>query len=162
MLNFIKKLIAQGKITLEQVVFLDFSFQVGQNINPLQLISDYFELNPDQQPVFVLDEIQDIANMKELVLYLYNQQYKIFMSGSNAKLLSSELSTHFRGRVFEYRVFPLTHREILSFAEFPVQNYYATEDLAKIRHLYHTIFTYGSFPEILLAKDEFSQKEVIK
>jgi predicted AAA+ superfamily ATPase len=84
------------------------------------------------------------------------------MSGSNSKLLSSELSTHFRGRVFEYKVYPLTHREILSFAGLAVQKYYATEDLARIKHLYHTVFTYGSFPEVILAKDEFSQKEVVK
>jgi predicted AAA+ superfamily ATPase len=162
MLNFVKKLIAQGKITMEQVVFLDFSFQAGQRIDPIQLMSSYFELNPNQAPLFILDEVQDIANMRELILYLYNQHYKIFISGSNSKLLSSELSTHFRGRVFEYKVYPLTHREILDFAGLPLQNHSATEDKARIKNLYHTIFTYGSFPEILLAKDEFSQKELVK
>ncbi|MBP7007595.1 AAA family ATPase [Patescibacteria group bacterium] len=44
---------------------------------------------------------------------LYNRGYKIFLSGSNSKILSSELTTHFRGKVREYKIQPLSLREYL-------------------------------------------------
>jgi predicted AAA+ superfamily ATPase len=62
----------------------------------MTLIEDYKTLFPDKKPVFIFDEVQDIANMRQLVLGLFNWQYKLFISGSNSSLLSSELSTHFR------------------------------------------------------------------
>jgi predicted AAA+ superfamily ATPase len=44
----------------------------------------------------VFDEIQDLENFQQVVLQLYQQGYQLFISGSNSKLLSSELTTQFR------------------------------------------------------------------
>jgi predicted AAA+ superfamily ATPase len=164
MLDFVKRLIAEKNILREQVVFIDFSEYEGQTIDPDQLVEDYYKTaeKPDLPPFFVFDEIQEIANLRQFVLRLFNQQYKIFLSGSNSKLLASELSTHFRGRVFECKVYPLTHKEILSFLELPNKKAYATVELAEIKRTYKTIFTFGSFPEIVITKNEFTKKEMLR
>jgi predicted AAA+ superfamily ATPase len=77
---------------------LDFSQYIGQIIDPLVILDDYYKTakKPELQPFFILDEIQDIGNMQELVLYFFTHQYKVFISGSNSKMLSLELNTDFR------------------------------------------------------------------
>jgi predicted AAA+ superfamily ATPase len=164
MLDFVKRLIEQQKVVREQVVFIDFSHYAGQTIDPLLLLEEYYKTapHPDLPPFFIFDEVQDIANLRQLILHLFNHQYKIFMSGSNSKLLASELSTHFRGRIFEYKVYPLSYEEILSFKGIPKQKVYATVDLAQIKRIYLEIFAFGSFPEIILTENSFVKKELLK
>jgi predicted AAA+ superfamily ATPase len=162
MLDFIQRFIAEGKIVLEQVVFLNLIQYANKTIDPLQLLDSYYKKFPNLKPFFVLDEVQDIANFRELVLFLFDHQYKIFISGSNSKLLAGELSTHFRGRIFEYKVYPLTFPEVLSFNEFPIKKQYAVTDKAKIKYLYQDVFTYGAFPELVIAKSEFTKREILR
>ncbi|MBT3726506.1 AAA family ATPase [bacterium] len=72
MIDFVKQLIKEKKIELEQVVFIDFSLYSNQKLDPREIILDYKELFLDKEPFFIFDEIQDISNFKEFVLYLYN------------------------------------------------------------------------------------------
>ncbi|MBS9783950.1 ATP-binding protein [Candidatus Gracilibacteria bacterium] len=162
MLQFIKELIQNNKIVIEQVVFLDFSLYSGKSIDYKNILLDFQEMYPKKEPFFVFDEIQDIANFKELVLGLYNLGYQIFLSGSNSKLLSSELSTHFRGRVFEYKVFPLTFTEILGFLDMPLRSQYATRDLAKMHNILQTTLKFGNFPEIVLSENPLFKTDNLK
>lgn len=151
MLDFTKELIKRGKIELEQVVFIDFSLYTNEVVDPRGLLWDFKEIYPDKEPFFVFDEIQDIANFKEFVLSLYNLWHKIFLSGSNSKLLSSELSTHFRWRVFEYKILPLTFKEILRFKNIEHKKYYSTQELSGIKNVLNDVLEFGAFPEILLS-----------
>ena len=164
MLDFVKRLVAKKEVQWEQVVFIDFSQYAGQTIGPLRLLEEYYTITskPNLEPLFVFDEVQDIANLRQLVLHLFNHQYKIFISGSNSKLLSSELSTHFRGRVFEYKVYPLTYKEILTFKNIPEEKSYTTVDFAKIKRLCFDTFSFGSFPEVVLTENPFAKKEILK
>ena len=114
MFDFVKQLIKSNKIELEQLVFVDFSIYSWEIIDPKQILWDYKELFPNLEPFFIFDEIQDILNFKIFVLSLYNSGFQIFLSWSNSKLLSSELTTHFRWRVFEYNVFPLSFKEVFT------------------------------------------------
>jgi hypothetical protein len=60
MLEFIKRLIDEKKIELEQVVLIDFSMNAGENIDYMLLLEEYKSLYKDKTPFFVFDEIQDI------------------------------------------------------------------------------------------------------
>ena len=162
MLDFIKRFITEGKIVMEQVVFLNLAQYANKTVDPLQILDSYFQKFPDLQPFFVLDEVQDIANFRELVLFLFDHHYKVFISGSNSKLLASELSTHFRGRIFEYKVYPLTFPEVLSFHNFPIKKHYAVTEKAKMKYLYQDVFTYGAFPELVMTKHAFTKREILR
>jgi len=70
--------------------------------------------------------VQDIENYQKLVLTFYTQGYQVFISGSNSKLLSSELVTEFRGRVYEYFVNPLDFEEILEFNHIKKEKKYSS------------------------------------
>jgi predicted AAA+ superfamily ATPase len=80
MLSFVKELIASQVIHPHQVVFIDFSLYAGETLAPALLLQNFKELYPEKEPFFIFDEIQDIANFREFVLYLYNLGYKIFLS----------------------------------------------------------------------------------
>jgi len=162
MIDFIKNLIESKKIELEQVVFIDFSMQTWENIDFKDIISGFKELYPDKNPFFVFDEIQDIANFKEFVLNLYNLWYKIFLSWSNSKLLSSELSTHFWWRVFEYKIYPLTFKEALRFKNIEIKKFYQIEEKAIIKNVFYEILEFWSFPEILLSSNNLFKIDNLK
>lgn len=162
MFDFIKRLIVNKKLVWEQVVFINFSSFVGERIDAHQLLQDYASLYPDLQPFFVFDEIQDIANFREFVLSLYNLHYKIFMSWSNAKLLASELSTHFRGRIYEYKIYPLDYTEILLFHNISDKDIYSAEWKGRIINIYNDIFKFWSFPELVLVSQDFTKTSILE
>lgn len=162
MFDFIKRLLKEKKFELEQIVFLDFSLNFWESIDYKILVTEYKELFPTKEPFFIFDEIQDISNFKEFVLALFNWWYKIFISGSNSTLLSSELSTHFRWRVFEYKVLPLTFKEVLRFKNFPEKENYTIDEKWKIRYILNEVLEFWSFPEIVLSENPLFKMDNLK
>jgi len=162
MLSFIKQLIEEKKIELEQIVFLDFSLNYWENIDYTEILEKYKTLFPDKTPFFVFDEIQDIWNLRQFVLALFNLQYKIFLSWSNSKLLSSELSTHFRWRVYEYQVFPLTFKEILRFKWIEEKNHYSSGETWIVKSIINETLIFGNFPEIVATNNVMTKLDNLK
>jgi len=68
-----------------------------------------------KEPVFFLDEIQNIDNWEKFVNRMYEQGIKVFVTGSNAKLLSSEISTSLTGRNKLIELYPFSFSEYLRF-----------------------------------------------
>ncbi len=63
-----------------------------------------------------IDEIQEIADFEKAVRsLLLNENNDIYITGSNAKLLSGELATLLAGRTIEFRIYSLSYVEFLSF-----------------------------------------------
>lgn len=151
MFSFLKRLIKDNKVELEQIVFLDFSLNSWEIIDYNKLLEEYKSIFPAKKPFFVFDEIQDIWNFREFVLSIFNWWYKVFISGSNSKLLSSELSTHFRWRVYEYKVFPLTFNEVLKFKNFIIKENYDFEEIWIMKNILNEVLEFWSFPEMVLS-----------
>ncbi|MDD2565471.1 MAG: ATP-binding protein [Candidatus Gracilibacteria bacterium] len=162
MIDFVKELIRTNIIYLDQIVFIDFSLYTNEIVDSQEILLDFKEIYPNKEPFFIFDEVQDITNFKELVLSLYNQGYKIFLSGSNSKLLSSELSTHFGGRVFEYKILPLTYKEVLRFKKIEYKKDYSTIELASINNIISEMLEFGTFPEILLSTNNLFKIDNLK
>ena len=80
----------------------------------ISVYKEYF--NKDLQFIF-FDEIQEITAWEKAVRKLRDsQRYKIFLSGSSAKLLSREFSSLLTGRHLSYQLLPLSFREYLMFS----------------------------------------------
>ena len=79
------------------------------------VITSYMEMHPDipiKEVYMFFDEIQLIDNWELFVLRVYKNYCKnIFVSGSNAQMLSGELSSALRGWPLEYEAFPLSFHE---------------------------------------------------
>ncbi len=162
MFQFILELIDKKIYDLEQIVFIDFSIFSQETINPEDIISSYYSLWNNKKPLLVFDEVQDVENFQKLILQLYTQWYQIFISGSNSKLLSSELVTQFRWRVYEYFVNPLDFDEILSFNDIKKENHYSSSSKWKIKSIFNNILKYSTFPELVISKDVNIKTDLLK
>ncbi len=65
--------------------------------------------------VYFFDEIQNIVGWEVFVRSLHDQGKKVFITGSNASLLSRELGTRLTGRQLSYELFPFSYKEFLQF-----------------------------------------------
>ncbi|KZX10595.1 ATP-binding protein [Methanobrevibacter filiformis] len=63
-----------------------------------------------------LDEVQKVEGWEELVnSYLAKDKFDIYITGSNAKLLSGELATYLSGRYVEIKIYPFSFKEFLKY-----------------------------------------------
>ncbi len=119
------------------------------------LIDELGDIKHNTRYHLLLDEIQLVNNWEEVVNGLYGQKnVKLVITGSNAKLLSSELSTLLAGRYVEIKVLPLSFNEFLKFKG--VEN---REDLQK--H-FQNFLDYGSFPGTVLSRNENLQRDYLE
>lgn len=124
----------------------------------LQIIYEaYLEfLNPKEKPYIFLDEVQEVENWEKWVRTLHElDKARIIISGSNAKLLSRELSTLLTGRHLDLVVFPLSFREFLTFKGIDIAD--TLEIVNKeiqLKRLLRECLEFGSFPEVILAEEK--------
>lgn len=162
MFQILRDMIDVGMLAIQDIVFIDFSESIEKKIDFNTIVENYYELFPHGTPFFVFDEIQEIENFKEGVLSLFNRGYKIFLSGSNSNMLSSELSTQFRGRIYEYFIYPLSFWEFLRFRDFEIQQNLSTKETGMIKSLLTEYSTYGWYPEITLVDNIAIKENLIK
>lgn len=96
----------------------------------------------------VLDEIQLIDGWERFVRRLHDEGYKVFITGSNAKLLSSELATHLTGRYLKTELYPFSFGEFLRWKGISPLDY-SSENKAVILNAFDEYLFYGGFPEFL-------------
>lgn len=101
---------------------MDFSFI--QNCNDLhEYIKEKVGDSTAKIYVFI-DEIQEITDWEKTIASFANKDnFDIFITGSNAHMLSAELATLISGRYIEFKIYPLSFREFLAFHQnVPVSN----------------------------------------
>ena len=122
-----------------------------------EIIQAYREMFPerDLSEVYIFfDEIQIVPKWELFVLRLYKTYTKnIFISGSNAKMLSSQLSTALRGWPIEFQAYPLSFDEYLRFRQANASQFDEAGRGRLINMCREYIHT-SSFPEIVLMNEE--------
>ena len=81
-----------------------------------QLYEVFIELYGEQN-YFYFDEIQNIAGWEHFAKRLYNSGKKVFITGSNARMLSKELGTYLTGCYIAIELYPFSFSEFLNFRE---------------------------------------------
>ena len=99
------------------------------------------------------DEIQNIPSWFLFVNRLLRQKVRLIITGSNAKLLSSELSTHLTGRYNQIELFPFSFSEILEYKNIPADDD-STLGLARRKLAFEEYMSQGGFPELLQVKNK--------
>lgn len=94
--------------------------------------------------LLIFDEIQNVPGWEMFVSRLLPNK-KIIITGSNARLLSSELSTFLTGRHINFSLFPFSFRELLRYHQF-TPNMNLTKDIAKIKAYAESYLKEGGFP----------------
>lgn len=98
---------------------------------------------------FIFDEIQNVPHWELFATRLHRQGYNLLITGSNAKLLSRELSTHLTGRHIRLELFPFSFREYLHYHNIEWQDLMSTKSEGIIRQKFDEYLQYGGFPETL-------------
>nr|NQU92082.1 ATP-binding protein [Bacteroidota bacterium] len=151
------------KIPIEKVLYLDFEDERLTFINSLPnyevILESYCELYPDTQPILFLDEVQSLDSWHLFVKRLHAKGFKVFISGSNADLLSREIATYVSGRGIEIFVHPFSFNEFLKFKNIDHSIKSRLTKKALLKSAFNEYLTYGGFPEVV--KAEQNDKRII-
>jgi predicted AAA+ superfamily ATPase len=120
----------------------------GFDINDFQKLD---EIMPQKANAFFFDEIQNVDAWEIYVRQLHDRGVKVFITGSNASLLSKELGTRLTGRHLRHEMFPFSYAEFLLFK--------------KIKKSVASIGQYlneGGFPEYLVSANTEVLQNLLK
>ena len=146
----IQQLLANG-VDWNEMLYINFEDErlVGMETSDLNSIIEVHYSMSDKKPILFLDEIQIVPHWEKFVRRLADEKYRLFVTGSNAKMLSSEIATTLGGRLIVKDIFPY------SFAEYITANgllknqldLFSTRQRAKVIQLFNGYYRMGGFPE---------------
>lgn len=123
-----RKTLMEMSISASQIVFLNFEdFELRKFLNDLDGLYEYIIGNIDiSKPSYVfLDEIQNVNEFERLVDGLFvKPNIDVYITGSNAFLLSGELATLLSGRYIEISILPFSFKEYLTARDIDTSNKY--------------------------------------
>jgi predicted AAA+ superfamily ATPase len=156
-LETIKLLLEKG-VSKEDILYINFEDERLINMDTMDLdsiLQAYRELYPDKnlsETYIFFDEIQNVDKWEKFVRRIHESISKrVYITGSNSKLLSTEIATELRGRTIAFEVFPLSFKEYLRFKNIPhtINDLYSSSLKSKIMHELDEYLLFGGFPEVL-------------
>lgn len=155
----IKQLESKG-VPLSQIVYVNFEDErlLETKVTDLNTILEIgLEMSGStNKPYLFLDEIQNINGWEKFVRRIADMKYRINITGSNSKMLSSEIASTLGGRFIIMNVYPYSFTEYLT-ANHREKNYLdviSTQDRADVLSLYNEYVTFGAFPELVDIKNK--------
>lgn len=148
-----------GKSTLSHKVLMERGIRYGYvNLDDDRLadmktedlntvLSCVYQLYGTDIPYLFLDEIQNVDGWYLFVNRLLRTDLHIFVTGSNAKLLSGELATHLTGRYNEIHLFPFSFSEYCQYHHIDTQGI-TTKAEAERKRAFMDYIHNGGFPEM--------------
>jgi predicted AAA+ superfamily ATPase len=142
----------------ENVLFIDFEDERLVQLNTFDnydiIIDSFKRIYPDQKPVLFFDEIQSLKNWHLYLKRLQSSGYRIFVTGSNANLLSKEIATFLAGRSVETSIFPFSYGEYLQLKEISYSQSDYFTSVPRILNTFDDYLIYGGFPEVIKAHEK--------
>ena len=148
------KQLEENGIPSSQIIYVNFEDErlLEMTSADLNLILEIgLEISgTDVKPYLFLDEIQNISGWEKFVRRIADMKYRINITGSNSKMLSSEIASTLGGRFVIMNIYPYSFSEYL-IANHMRKNYLdaiSTKDRADVQSQYNQYVTYGAFPEL--------------
>lgn len=140
-------------VPAEQIVCIRFDSMEYEDLTAKEMFNLAKEkLSPNGRTYFFLDEIQEIKGWEKVVNSLATDyDVDLYVTGSNSRMMSSEIATYLTGRYVSFRIYTLSFREYLEFRKRYVQLKDVHAELVDYIRL-------GGFPATHLR--EYSQDEV--
>ena len=135
----------------EDMLYLDFEDTRLDSFTKedFNLILECHQEMYGKRPMLFLDEIQNIEGWEKFARNLADKKYSVFITGSNAKMLSREIMSELGGRYLPVEVYPLSFKEFLNHTSvaYDEQALTATETKARFMRAYQEYITWGGLPE---------------
>lgn len=129
------------------------------------ILQAYRELYPDldlSQCYFFFDEIQEVDEWEKFIRRVDDSISRhLYLTGSNSRLLSSEIATSLRGRCLSYEVFPLSFREFLRFQQIEPDTI-STKGRALLSAQFDRYLTQGGFPELVKIDADDIRRKILQ
>lgn len=127
------------------IIHINFNMNTFESLAEYHALHDYIvnAYTPEKNNFIFIDEVQMCSGFEKAINSLHaSEKYDIYITGSNAFLLSSDLATLFTGRTFEIEVFPFSFGEFMQYFELTDQyaafNRYIQEGGMSGSYLYKT------------------------
>ena len=151
----IQQLLKEGH-KWDEMLYLNFEDErlEGFSIQDFNMILEAHMEMYGKRPMLFLDEVQNIAGWEKFARRLADAKYKVIITGSNAKMLSSNIQTTLGGRYIPISVYPYSFKEFLevSHVAYDRLSILSTEGKAKVVNRMNDYIHNGGFPEGALMK----------
>lgn len=145
-----QQLLSQG-VGWDEMLYINFEDErlVGMCVNDLNLLLEVHLEMYGKRPILFLDEIQNIAGWDKFARRMADTKHRVYITGSNAKMLSRDVQTTLGGRYINIDVYPYDFKEYLTANGIGITptSFIATEARAEIIRNFNDYFFYGGFPE---------------
>mgnify|MGYP001776541716 CR=1 FL=1 len=159
--------LVKGGVPKRNILWIGFDDERLFNMSSDELddvIVSYMEMFPDVQIKDVhmfFDEIQLIKGWEYFILRVYKSYCKnIYICGSNAAMLSSELGSALRGYPLEYETYPLSFNEFCRFKGIAT-DVFLEQDKARLKNAFEEYNHTSAFPEIVLTRSKSEQLKLL-
>ena len=153
LLSQFRDFLIESDIMKEQIIFINFEDLKFEHLKDYNALYQYIEerLVPDKKNYIFIDEIQEVENFQRAVDSLFiKKNTDIYITGSNAMMLSGELATLLSGRYIEISIWPL------SFSE-----YLRLDETKNIKQAWNKYFENGGFPYAVQINDDNIRKDYL-
>jgi len=149
LLKLFRRYLLENDVSEKQIIYINFESMQFDDIKDYKLLYEYIKkhIAKDSRTYLLLDEIQEVVHWEKAVnSFLVDFNVDIYITGSNAWLLSSELSTLLSGRYVEIKMLPLSFKEYMNFIKEP------SNDREKN---FQSYLRYGGLPPIIELNNNF-------
>lgn len=152
-----QQLLAQG-VQWDEMLYINFEDErlVGMGLEDLNLLLEIHLEMYGKKPILFLDEIQNIVGWEKFARRMADTKHRVYITGSNAKMLSQDIQTTLGGRYIPVEIYPYSFKEFLTANEvfFDEVSLQSTEGKSEVLRKFNDYFNFGGFPE----SAEFSAK----
>lgn len=142
---------------IREIVYINFDDErlYDMKVEDFDLILQAYSTMYNCKPLLFFDEIQNIQGWEHFARRLANQKYRVFITGSNAKMLSRDIATTLGARYFDEKIYPYSFKEYLGAKGIILEDnweYGKQRDLVQLQ--FEEYFKWGGFPELLLYQNK--------
>ncbi|HQA59147.1 MAG TPA: ATP-binding protein [Fervidobacterium sp.] len=138
---------------MDEILYINFEDErlIGMTSNDLNLILEVHLEMYGKKPILFLDEIQIIEGWEKFARRMADIENRIYITGSNANMLSQEIQTTLGGRFLTIDVYPYSFKEFLTANEIIADknSLSSTVTKAEILRLFNEYFYFGGLPEVI-------------
>jgi len=155
LLMMIKEMLISRGVKESQIFHLNFEHPDHYHLQNSEALYNHLkeQVHSQEKVYFLFDEIQEVLDWQKLINGLrvaFNSD--IYLTGSNASLLSGEMATYLTGRYIEIKVLPLSFEEYLIFKSY---------DKHQSERYFRDYLEHGGFPSVVLQSDVQLKKDVL-